>query len=492
MSRGDCPVRGGSLREDHRCGAPSDHDRLRRSVANGLVLATMSVGLVAVVQPVAAHAADRALVAGVVYVDPWAPPIRDGVVLIRDGTITAVGPSATTQIPKGTVLERLGDGVLVAGFWNSHVHLVTPILLRASESSNEAVSAELARLFLRWGFTTVFDLASTMRTASVIRARIATGAVFGPNILTVGDPFYPANGTPIYARNFYRRFGLPSAEVGTEKQSAERVNEQASAGADGVKIFTGAIVGGPEAVRIMPPKQVRAIVAAARSRRLRVFAHPTDAAGLTVAVESGVEILAHSAPLASTTWTALVRNMVARRMALVPTLSLFEVQPHADTPVDAAVEQLRAFSAEGGEVLFGTDAGFTDDADTSSEVRLMSRALSWRQILATLTTNPARRFGQQAVRGRVAPGMVADLVLLTSDPAIDVSVFASVSRVWKAGRPMPVSRGPTTVTRRSDDSTSAALRWLRSAATSSWPAMASQAAKRRTESPTTLRKVIAS
>jgi len=65
----------------------------------------------------------------------------------------------------------------------------------------------------------------------------------------------------------------------------------------------------------------------------------------------------------------------------------------------------------------------------------MARAgLTWRQILAALTTNPAARFGEASRRGRVASGLDADLVVLGRDPAIDVRAFADVVDVVRGGR----------------------------------------------------------
>src|SRR5207249_3339756 len=60
--------------------------------------------------------------------------------------------------------------------------------------------------------------------------------------------------------------------------------------------------------------------------------------------------------------------------------------------------------------------------------------LTWRQILASLTTNPAARFRDAARRGRVAKGMAADLVVLRRDPADDVRAFADVRWTIRAGR----------------------------------------------------------
>ena len=65
----------------------------------------------------------------------------------------------------------------------------------------------------------------------------------------------------------------------------------------------------------------------------------------------------------------------------------------------------------------------------------MARAgLDWRQLLASLTTAPAGRFGQGERKGRIAPGMEADLVLLGTDPAVDVVGFSDVQATILGGR----------------------------------------------------------
>ena len=70
----------------------------------------------------------------------------------------------------------------------------------------------------------------------------------------------------------------------------------------------------------------------------------------------------------------------------------------------------------------------------------MARAgLTWREILASLTTSPAAEFGESSRRGRVAAGMDADLVVLARDPADDVRQFAAVRHTLRAGRPLDFS-----------------------------------------------------
>ncbi len=123
--------------------------------------------------------------------------------------------------------------------------------------------------------------------------------------------------------------------------------------------------------------------------------------------------------------------------ALIPTLSLFTtvVLDPAVTAriIAAAVSQLKQFSVNGGVVLFGTDIGFINLYDTSTEVELMHRALSEKQVLASLTTNPASYF-KAAKKGRVEQGFDADLVVLDGDPIADVHNLAKVAYTIRAGK----------------------------------------------------------
>jgi cytosine/adenosine deaminase-related metal-dependent hydrolase len=60
-----------------------------------------------------------ALVGGTIYVSPTEEPIRDGVVLIQNGRIAAVGGRGLSQASKTLDCSGL---TITAGFWNSHVH----------------------------------------------------------------------------------------------------------------------------------------------------------------------------------------------------------------------------------------------------------------------------------------------------------------------------------------------------------------------------------
>lgn len=389
---------------------------------------------------VAPASADVAIVGAKVYPSPGAPPLTDATIVMRDGKIIAVGPAKDIRPDKSADLIDGRGLVVVAGFWNSHVHLLTPTMMQPPPQKADALSAELEAMFTRWGFTTVFDIASTPGQSIALRKRIAAGEIRGPNILTVDAPFYPNNGVPIYVRDLVK--DQSSFEVGTPEAAAARARKQIADGADGVKIFAGSIVGGAIGVLPMPLDAAKAIVAEAHRAGKPAFAHPTNLAGLNVAIDSGVDILAHTTPDGRETWSPeLVARIKAHGMALIPTLTLWRVElQKGKAPEEAlkrfmatAQQQLKAYSDAGGQILFGTDVGYTDAFDTTEEYALMSEAgLTWRQILTSLTTAPASRFGF-AEKGRVEKGADADLTVLSADPALDVKAFAQVAYTVRAG-----------------------------------------------------------
>jgi imidazolonepropionase-like amidohydrolase len=244
-------------------------------------------------------------------------------------------------------------------------------------------------------------------------------------------------------KQFMKDNGFPDEEINDLPAAVARVHRQIHEGADGVKLFAGAIVGGSIGVLPMPLDQARALVAAAHADGKPVFAHPSNLAGLNVAIDSGVDVLAHTTPDGGPWSAELTSRILAHHMALIPTLTLFEVElkrgGRSDDEelkrfMDTAVKQVADYSKAGGQILFGTDVGYIDHFDTTEEYRQMGRALDWRQILAALTTAPAQRFGQAAHKGRLAPGMDADLVVLQADPAKDVTAFAQVRIAMRHGQ----------------------------------------------------------
>jgi imidazolonepropionase-like amidohydrolase len=193
----------------------------------------------------------------------------------------------------------------------------------------------------------------------------------------------------------------------------------------------------------MPTDIAKAIVSEAHRAGKPVFAHPSNAEGIEVAIQSGVDVLAHTAPMSGDWTLAFAERLKAAHLALIPTLTLFDVEAKKakvsaeenEMWIRQAVQELQAYSDAGGQILFGTDVGYIDQFDTAEEFTLMSRAgMSMQQILASLTTNPVERFGYSRHSGRIAKGMDADLVVLDGDPATDITAFSKVHQVIRRGK----------------------------------------------------------
>jgi imidazolonepropionase-like amidohydrolase len=386
-------------------------------------------------------ASDLALVGARIYPSPTEPPIENGSILIHNGHILAVGPSATITVPRDATVIDCQGLVVTAGFWNSHVHILTPGLLHAEKLSPERITSQLQEMFTSWGFTTVFDIASVLQNTNLIRRRIASGEVIGPAILTVGEPFWVKGGTPVYVKGFLDANHISIPEVESTAQARGRVPQQIHDGADGIKIFANSIE--QDGILTMPLDLAKAIVEEAHHAGKPVFAHVSNNQGIEVAIASGVDILAHTTPSDDLWSPSFAERLTAAHMALTPTLTLWGVEgkkgnassDEIEKGMSRAARQLEAFSQAGGQILFGTDVGYIEKFDTAEEFTWMSRAgMTFQKVLASLTTNPAQRFGCSNRSGRIAKGMDADLVVLSADPAQSTVAFSQVRYTIRGGK----------------------------------------------------------
>ena len=375
------------------------------------------------------NAQTLALVGGSVYASPDAAPLPDAVVVTSGGAITAIGSRREVQIPPDARVIDCTGKTVVAGFWNSHVHFTQAVWRNAASAPVAPMEEHMREMLTKWGFTTVWDLGSDPNDTLALRRRIATGEVAGPNILLAGSIF-PKGGHPVYLPAEMR---LP--EAATPDEATQMARGYLGMGLDGVKLFTGAYMGDKPVVN-MDPAIAKAAVEVAHAQGKPVFAHPQNKIGVDTVIAAGVDILAHTAPGQPTTAEQLAQFKL-HGTALVPTLALFTtvvLDPGMTARlVESGVGQLKAFSDNGGAVLFGTDVGFTKLYDTTLEYELMRRALSERQVLASLTTNPAMYF-KAAKKGRVEKGFDADLAVLDGDPVADVHNLARIAYTIRAGQ----------------------------------------------------------
>jgi imidazolonepropionase-like amidohydrolase len=384
-----------------------------------------------------AHGPTVAFVGGTVIASPTDPPLTDGVVVAEGGRITAVGTRVATAVPAGARIINCGGAIVLAGFWNAHVHFSEPAWQAAGTAPAAGLEEALDEMLLRWGFVHVVDAGSLPSVTFPLRRRIQNGELRGPAIISAaGTTFVARGGQPRYVP-----FPLP--QLATAEQARAEVRAAIERGADAIKIMTASVVAHPPPP-VMPVEVVRAVTDEAHRRGVKVLAHPTTAAGVWAAVDGGVDVLAHTAPQAGRWSAADIARMRATDISLVPTLKLWQFELHDEPAVlarfeAAAVDQVRSFAGAGGRLLFGTDVGYVTDHDPGEEYTLLARAgLSFSQILAMLTTAPAALFeggphGHVEAEGRLRAGERADLVVLDGDPRRDPAAWTAVRYAVRNG-----------------------------------------------------------
>ena len=388
--------------------------------------------------PMASKSA-TALVGGRVQTRPDAPAIVDGVVLIEDGRITAVGRRSEVTVPPGATTIDCAGATVTAAFWNSHVHFTGSVFANADTAPADRLGNGLRAMLTSRGVAHVVDIGSQLSNTLALRRRVESGEIPGPSILTAGSGFAPAGGSPYYILPLR----LPELHDATE--AATLVNGELDRGADVVKLFTGSWAR-RDSIVVMPVEIVRAAAEAGHRRGKLVFADPSNSAGARAAIEGGVDILAHTFPseLDRKPWDRALPGMMRERgMSLIPTFKLFSYElgklglPPAvvEAVLGNAMAQLRAFADLGGQVLFGTDVGYMTDYDPTDEYVYMQKAgLPYAAILAALTTAPASRFGVSAQTGQLAVGLAADVVVLDGDPSQDIRALGRVRATLRNGR----------------------------------------------------------
>ncbi len=378
-----------------------------------------------------AEAQTLVLRGGTVYASPDAAPMADAVIVATAGVITAIGRAGDVQIPADAHVIDCTGKTIVAGFWNSHVHFTEAPWQGTANAAAAPLTAHMQAMLTRWGFTTVWDIGSNPADMLPLRKRINAGEVLGPTIFFAGSIF-PKDGRPAY---------LPDAMQLPEAATSERATQLAKAymemGLDGIKLFTGSYKGEDKPVVNMDAAIAKAAVDVAHAAGKPVFAHPQNTAGIEAVIVAGVDVMAHTVSRQPGYTAEQLARFKQQNVALTPTMSLFAKLPiPADIVariVDNIVVQLKGFSENGGTVLFGTDVGYTQIYDTTLEYELMRRALSERQVLAALTTNPAAYF-KAAKKGKVETGFDADFAVLDGDPITDVRNLAKVAATIRAGQ----------------------------------------------------------
>ncbi|WP_106397092.1 amidohydrolase family protein [Actinocorallia populi] len=355
-------------------------------------------------------------------------------VVLEDDRIAAVGAGLRTDVD--VVVEGAGR-TLLPGLIDAHTHVFDGSL---AEALRYGVTTELDMFCLPQMLPRQRRLAAENDDVADLRSAgtLATAPGGHPTQLLAALAGTVLDGIDAAAIDF----------VTDPAQAPAFVAARLAEGADYLKIVIddGAVHGAD--LPVLAPETATALATAAHEAGLRVIAHAITASEAEIALDAGVDGLAH-------VWTdlapddpasqRLAERVRAQGVFVVTTLAYFEaITVQGVQTADCArpgssanaVGALRALRRVGVPLLAGTDATpFAPAHGTGMhrELHLLTEAgLSPREALTAATSLPAHHFGLSD-RGRIAPGLRADLLLVEGDPTRDITAITSITDVWRRG-----------------------------------------------------------
>jgi imidazolonepropionase-like amidohydrolase len=366
-------------------------------------------------------------------------------VLVDGGRIVAAGPNLV--VPPGAERRALLGQTLLPGFIEGHSHLLLhpydkspwdDQVLKESEAYRVARAVVHAHATLMAGFTTVRDLGSEgAGTADVgLKRAINEGHVPGPRMI-VATRALVAPGS--YAPKNDAWAVPQGAEEADGPGLVSAVRRQIGAGADVVKLYGDYRWRPGEGSRpTYSQAEIAAAVAAAHDAGRPVAVHANTAEAMRRASAAGVEVIEHGGEGDAGTFALMARN----HTVLCPTLAAGEAIAryrgwNGQEPAPAEVQRDRATfqlaMKAGVPICMGGDVGVFAHGENAREMLAMARAgMANTAVLTAATAGNARYFGL-ADRGRIAPGLIADLVAVPGDPVADLALVANVGFVMKGG-----------------------------------------------------------
>jgi imidazolonepropionase-like amidohydrolase len=371
---------------------------------------------------------------------------RHLIVVVRKGVIESV--ARDTAPPPGSEIIDGASLTLLPGLFDCHTHTFAEAMLKQA---------------LVFGVTTELDMFTDYHMAGSFRQQQTAGKARDRADL------YSA-GTLVTAKGGHgTQFGVPIPTIAGPAEAQKFVDARLQEGSDYIKIVYED--GKPFGIKFTPisKETLAAVVAAAHERHKLAVVHVSARERARDALAANADGLVHifvDQPIDDD----LVRLAVEKKAFVVPTLTVLQrigrgssspallddpaLAPFltpadaqglkASFPHNAAARVDYRFSRDavhrlkeaGVSILAGTDApnpGTTHGASIHRELELLVDAgLTPAEALAAATAVPAQRF-HLADRGRIAPGLRADLCLVKGDPTRDIKTTRAIVGVWKEG-----------------------------------------------------------
>jgi imidazolonepropionase-like amidohydrolase len=444
-----------------------------------------------------AAAQTTALIGGTVVDGTGKAAIANAIVVVTGDRLTCVGTVAQCPVPAGAQRTDVTGRFITPGLVDAHVHfsqtgwvdgrpdgLSAPALYPDPKTARalRANPARWYRSYLCSGITAVYDVGGHPWTTA-LPAR-AESDLMAPHVRTAGPLITHASRSALSVDDEIYTF-LPMATSAEVQSSVARLK---SMGSSAVKVWYLA----PSAARRDElDARMLEVGAAARAAGLDLIVHATGLREAKVALRAGAVLLVHSVedqPIDQ----EFLGLLAANRATYSPTLVVGRNATRASVsiglgvrfPIDdpggcvdsntvakvANVEPLRALipddrrspevayrrlesvgargmvmaenlrrvHAAGGTIVTATDAGnplTLHGPSIFSEMEAMQAAgIPAPEVIVMSTRNGAQAMGRLRDFGTLEAGKMADLLILTEDPRVNVRAFRSLTHVMRAGR----------------------------------------------------------
>lgn len=365
-------------------------------------------------------------------------------VLVEGNTIRAVSATPIAS-PSATVIDLKGR-TLMPGLIDCHVHVVATM---ANLARNAAMPTSFQALksvavmdgMLKRGFTSVRDASGADYG---LKLAVEEGLFRAPRLFIAGKSLSQTGGHgDLRGRFDDREFCLCHARIGLLSRVADGVDavrkavrEELKAGADFIKIMASGGVASPtDPIDWLgySRDEVLAIVEETDKSKTYVAAHAYTAEAIGRAVELGVRTIEHG-NLVDAPTAAL---MAKKGAYVVPTLVTYDalanegaalgLPPESVAKIEnvrgAGLRSLEIFRQAGVKMAFGTDLLGEMHRHQSTEFAIRARVLPAHEIIASATTIAAEVLRMEGKLGVVAPGALADLLVVDGNPLTDISVL---------------------------------------------------------------------
>lgn len=414
--------------------------------------------LAALVVPAVAAAQTTTAFIGARLIDGKGGVIERGTIVVRSGTILAVGPESATRVPDDAQRVDVAGATIMPGLVNAHGHLTGAVGMRNDPKgyTRDNLVRQL-KTYARYGVTTVFSLGDDQEAAFDLRNEQAAGTMPRARLFVAG---------PVIT-------GASAAEA---REMTERV---AAMKPDLLKLRIDDNLGSSAK---MPDAAWRAAIARADALGLPIATHIFYLADAKAALLAGADVIAHSVrdvPVDA----EFVRELKARGTCYTPTLmrevstfvygstpswardpfflegagpeaadELADPARQAQVQASGAYKQglrykeglqvaqrnLKTLADAGARVAMGTDtgpAGRWQGFFEHLELEMMVEAgLTPMQAIVSATGDAAACHGRSGQFGTLEPGAAADLLVLGANPLDDIRHTRQIRSVWIAGR----------------------------------------------------------